>query len=203
MKKLNILFCVLIIILSCNFVFSQQIEKPLVNLSNCFNMTITVDQTDGNTTSPLSFNGCSQTDVDTWFCNCYSTDNHNFSLIMQSDNTILRSPRVYDVKIREQYFTYRTNPITLNVDDWGDYVDLGDVDYEVINRRPQPEVRYVDKIKLVNNTVYVDRVKEVVKEVPILQQINSTVFVENTTRLDECNNELARLQTENTLLRTC
>lgn len=194
MKKLNILICVLITILCCNFVLSQQIEKPLVNLSNCYNMTISVSLQEGNE-SAISFNGCTKTDDNEWFCNCYTTENKNFSLIMQTDDKILRSPRRYDVNIKEQYFTYRTNPISLNVDDWGDYVDLGDVDYEIINRRPQAEIRYVDRVKLVNNTVYVDRIKEV----QVLREINNTVLVENTTRVDACNAELTKLQTENTM----
>lgn len=150
MKKLILILLLFTTIISVSAVMT---EKPLgINITNCYNVSIKVEQLQGKETL-LTFNNCPYVGDWTWNCNCFNTEGKNFSLVMQTDDLELREPRVYNMKIKATYFNFKRQTINQNVDDYGDYFDLSDTDYETIGTS-------FEKYIYVNNTVYVNRTVE-------------------------------------------
>lgn len=169
------MFWLCLSILAITSVHATIIDKPLINISNCFNVTVNADLTSGNT-SYIAFSGCSFLGNDSWFCNCFSSDNHNYTLIMQTDNTILRDSRDYRITLDARLYAFEKDRLRFKVNDWGDYIDLGDVVNDSFgDTREKVEVPiYVDRVvyqdKIVDHNIYVDKI----------------VYVENTSKIDSC-----------------
>jgi hypothetical protein len=174
--------CFWIIICLCiTSVHAVVIDKPLLNVSNCYNLTVSAVLMAGNI-SPISFSGCSFLGNDSFFCNCYSIDNRNWSLIMQTDNTILRESREYKITVNALVYSFEKDRLRFRIDDWGDYLDLGDIVNESLGDTREKII--IKDIVYVNNTVFQDRI---VYQDKIVEKI---VYVENTSKVDSCLNEL-------------
>ena len=88
---------------------------------------------------------------------------------MVSDGAVIRDVRNYDVSISANVFKFTKKSARLNVDDWGDYVEvLGDTSKLNNSDLLEPEVKIV--------------IRNVTKEVPIY--INNTVYINNVSYIN-------------------
>ena len=189
-------YYIFFLLLFIPFVNAAIVDKPLVNISNCYNFSLNVDLRSGIDV-PISFNGCSQTGSRTWFCNCYSSNNADYHLVMRTDDTILREKRDYRFTIEALVYDFKDDEINLRVEDWGDYIKfrsntehLGD-DYEII------EIPV-----FINKTVYVDRLVNV--SVPIyINNISERIVYVNQTQVVEIENvtKVKKLEESNYLIK--
>lgn len=183
----------LLFILSIGLVNAVAVEKPLLNVSNCYNLTITADLERGVET-PIYFTGCTKTDTNKWFCDCFKVDKTDYLLVMWTDNTILRDERRYQIDIDAQVYNYNLDNINFRVDDWGDYIDLGRADLTHIGDNIKtikvPEIIYINK------TIYEDRI---INDT-IYQDVINTVYIENTTQIELLNNNITELNNRTSTL---
>lgn len=181
-----LMFLFMLCIAFVDSVSATTIYKPLVNISNCYNLTVSVDLHNG-VEVPIEFPGCSLVSTNEWFCKCFTTDNKVWELGMYTDNTILREKRDYRISIKGMVYDLKENEGNLRVNDWGDYTEVNDNGMDNYGEQDDIRVEYVDKFIQVNNTVYVDKIINNVTYVDKLIYVdrNITTYIENTTRIDE------------------
>jgi hypothetical protein len=186
-KNYIILFLVLAMI---PIVSATVINKELITISDCYNITIHAELTSGVAT-PISFSGCPLSATNTWQCSCI-TDG-DFKLIMQTDDAIVRKERRYKISINYTQYDFVKSKDSFTVKDYGDYIDNTGTDINSI----AGDVEYIDKIVYVNYTKYVDRNNTVtVNNTVYVDKIN-TVTVENITRVQLLEQDVATLNSKN------
>ena len=167
------------------------LDKDLFNVSNCFNLTVEPVLVGGNgSLGVVGFSGCSNQGGDVWFCNCYRVDGVPFHLVMQSDGTILREPRVYDLRLRVNYFSFKVSRQSVTVEDWGDYVDregLVEATEDFNFKKSPSEFVVVNRtVEVLRNvTVFEDRVVYQDRLVEVFRNVTVEVPWENTSRVLE------------------
>lgn len=174
----NVYLIGLLLILSISLVSAKddgKSSKQLVEIFDCFNVTVKYSLTDGNTT-PIYFDGCSDKGSNTWFCDCKGYTN-GFNLTMRTDRSILRDPREYDISIDYVLYNFYSNSDDFEVEDWGDYVEVNGESIKYTNSSTKCK-NSVDII-YINKTVEVIEYRNRTVEVP--------VYLENTSKIDECN----------------
>lgn len=163
------------------------VNKELLQIENCYNVTIHYQQESGNV-SDLTFTGCKNLGNYTWTCDCRYISEYN--LTMSSDGAILKKPRVYEFDV--QYRTYDIIKFsdTFTVKDYGYEIDISGMKTEELGK----DIEYIETIVYVNQTVYkdkiVNRTVEVIKEVP----------VDNLTTITRLNGDITELRNNNTAL---
>lgn len=164
------------------------IGKFILNIPNCYNVTIDVTQQTGNTTIP-TFDGCTQTTSNThWYCDCHNIV--GFNLTMHTADTQLseRDARWYEIDVSYTQYQLNTSIAQLHVEDWGNQAlahgtpeNMGgcsDVVY-------LPQIQYVN-ITTPGKTIYVDR----------NITVEHTTTVEDNTKILALTNNLTTCQAE-------
>ncbi len=179
------------------------VDKPLnISIENCFSVSIDVELEEGSH-SDIGFVGCKKLSSKEFSCNCLNKDNNNFSVIMRTDNTLIRNIRHYDLYISVEYFDVYRKTLSVDVEDGGDYYKEYQKDWREVTNKAK---RFI-KIEYVNNTVYKDRVVEVIKERivyedriinnTVIEYVNITEYIENKTNIEILEE---RIKTKNSLL---
>ena len=186
-----IIASLIIIVLSCQLSSATLINKQLFNISDCYNLTVTIDLIDGNVSpSGFGFYGLSQQSDASFSGSCFSSNDDNWSLVLQSDNGILRDPRVYNIHVKANVFSFKKRSMNFNVNDWGDYVDLGDLNLSNIGKSLVQDLQIVyinntivvndtvEKVVYQNRTFYQDRIVYVNQSVPVekIVYVNQTII---------------------------
>lgn len=183
-KNYIIMFLVLAMI---PIVSATVIDKELITISDCYNITIHAELTSGVAT-PISFSGCPLSDVNTWQCSCITTV-RDFRVIMQTDDAVVRKERRYKISINYTQYDFVKSKDSFTVKDYGDYIDNTGNDINSI----AGDIEYIDNIVYVNTTEYVDRI---VNNTVYVDKIN-TVTVENITRVQLLEQDVATLNSKN------
>jgi hypothetical protein len=156
------------------------INKELVDIDNCYNLTVTYELTNGNTT-PVSFVGCTDKGSNTWFCDCKTTIG-TYTLTMSTDGAVIKKDRKYKMTI--DYYVYDLNKESngFTVIDAGTDASVSGKNLEDLGR----VVEYIDVPIYINKTIYVDKIIEK----PVYVDVPRDVYIENTTRIDILRNNL-------------
>lgn len=191
-KKFLLLTFLSVILLGFSFsdVSAVLVNKPLnISVANCYSVNISVNLEMGRETD-LRFVGCDKINNNAFNCRCLNSANNNFSLIMQSDNAIVRDLRDYDIYVSANYFDVKRKTMSVIVTDGGDYYEVSAKDWVERN-----QAKYVEKLvyvnQTINNTIFQDRIVYVpeIRNVTIEHNntlyVNVTQFVENTTRVNQ------------------
>jgi hypothetical protein len=182
----------MVVVLFC-VVSVSALDKDLFNVSNCFNLTVEPVLVSGNgSLGNIGFSGCTWQVGGVWFCNCYTGTSLPYHLVMQTDGTILREPRVYDLRLRVNYFSFKVSHQSVTVEDWGDYVDregLVEATEDFSFKRSPLEFVVVNRtVEVLRNvTVFEDRVVYRDRLVEVLRNVTVEVPWENTSKVDELN----------------
>lgn len=199
--KTKLIFLTLILLLSITIVEAAPkwdanlLDRPLMNVKNCFNLTVHYELTDG-VAVPVYFSGCTDRGNGTWFCNCREDDN-SYTLVMRTDKTMVRDAREYDIDVEGYIYSFYKDDVSYRVLDWGDYTEINgkqvnnlgkDGEGECTNADPEE----VEKIVYVNQTVEVEKIVE--KLVP------QEVRVEDNTKILALTNQVSELEANNTAL---
>lgn len=170
---------------------SGTIDKDILTIYNCYNLTVSYQRTSGNVT-PVYFKNCNNLGDNTWNCNCRDTVG-DYHLIMQNSGVDLVKERDYKIIVNYSYYDISNANTKFIVRDWGDSFDIRGNDLEDLGKA----YIIVDKIIYVNQTVFVDKIVE--KEVPVNVPVDKIVYVdnyiENTTITDACNAQVDRDKT--------
>lgn len=190
-NKLKILLLSLMLILLTTTVSAGMMDKQLMTIENCYNLTVHYELTDGVTT-PINFKDCTDKGNSTYFCNC-RRDEGVYNLIMQTDNAIIRDAREYEISVTGYTYSFYKDKENFKVLDWGDYIDnknkhprdfgqdsttcdSGEIEYVYVNQTIET---------IVNKTIEVP--VEVFKE-KIVER-NITIQVDNTTMITTLKNQ--------------
>ena len=172
-------------------------EKPLnISIPNCYNVNITVSLEQGERTE-LQFTGCNKINDNKYTCPCHNLDNNNFSIIMQTDNTIIRDIRQYDIFLTVTYMELNKKTLNINVEDGGDYYNT--------NKNEWTDYKKIPKIEYKNITVYIPeyinqtQIQYIDRNITInnteIQYVNQTIYKENTTQIKELKEENIQFRT--------
>lgn len=162
-------------------------DKPLMNVEDCYNLTVHYELTSGVATG-VAFSGCTFIGNDSWFCNCRS-DSGSYNLIMQTDNSIIREARKYKVDVSGYVYSFYKDKVSFRVLDWGDYIDNKNTHLDDFgsDKTSSNSVCSSDvQVVYINNTI--TKVVNQTVEVPV--EVIKEVVVENTSRLDALNTSL-------------
>jgi hypothetical protein len=172
------LIYLILILYSLNTVYA--IDKILLNIPDCYNVTVKhIDLYSGNKTS-ITFNGCILYN-NTWTCNCAGINDYNLTL--QSDNTPLYYNDIRKYHFIIQYtsyaFSYFNDSIYATDDGLG--LDINSENNVGIGQniiyRDVPYYLYTDKV--INNITY----KNVT--VYVNKNVTQIVYKDNITKIDE------------------
>jgi hypothetical protein len=192
MKKI-IIFIAMLILLSMA-VQGTMVNKALnITIQDCYSVNISIELDEGKP-SPIEFVGCDKIDSENFYCKCLNKDNNNFSVILRTDNAMVRDIRYFDIYINAHYFEVYRKTMSVDVEDGGEYYKSRNDSWDERDNK----VKKLVQIKYVDNIVYEDRVVEVEKIVykdrivnnTIIEYVNKTLYinnteyVENTTRIE-------------------
>jgi len=193
--KYKTLLLLILMCLTIGIADAVIVDKPLnITVSNCYSVNISAEQTSG-VISDVSFVGCDKIDTTNFICKCWNNENKNFTLIMRSDNAIVRNIREYDIYLSVKYFETYKKTMSVSVEDGGDYYETTNTSWN------DKDIKY--KIKevpvYINQTVYVDKIVEVPKEVMVYRNITvqNITYIENVTRINDLEKEVKFKQTVN------
>lgn len=194
----QIYFCMVILMLLPVLSEAKLVNKPLnISIENCYSVDIYVDLEEGAETN-IEFVGCKKIVPNEFHCDCLNEDNNNFSIVMRTDNIMVRDIRYYDIDISARYFDVYRKRLSVDVEDGGEYHEESQETWREMTDKNKRliKIEYVN----VNNTIYEDRIVEVVKEKIVYEErivnnivieyVNKTEYVENTTRIEELEKEL-------------
>lgn len=170
------------------------LDRPLINVTNCYNLTIHYELTDGVAT-PVSFIGCTDKGNGDWSCNCREDDNL-YTVIMRTDKSIIRDPREYDIDIDGYVYDFYEDSISFRVLDWGDYTEvkgkrLNDLGSDSADDNDNT---CSDRVEV----IYLNRTVEKIVEVPV--ETIREVRVEDTVKINVLNQKITTLSANNTAL---
>lgn len=153
-----------------------------INITNCWNATITLEQEEGAPTE-VGFKGCTKQTDGTYQCNCYNTANDPFWIIIVSDGNIIREAREYEIKVDSHIMQLKERELEFDIKDWGDYIDNAT---NIKSKLVSNDTKYIEVPVYINKTV-----EKIVKE---YKYINTTEYIkeyyENTTKIEEYRREL-------------
>ena len=181
------------ILLCLPLVHAGVVEKPLnISVANCYNITIHTNLIEGDEVDQ-SFTGCSKVDNNNFYCNCFNTNNDNFSVIMQTSDYPVHTLRNYKVEIDAITYSLKGKSMTATVEDAGDYYDLNRDDWRTMGIIYSPQLTpiyinntvYKDRVEYVDRIVYQDKNTTVPVYINSTEYINVTQYVENTTRINK------------------
>ena len=166
------------------------VNKPLnISVENCYSVDITVELEDGKE-SPIGFVGCTKESSDKFHCDCLNKENENFSIVMRTDNVMVRDIRYYDVYISAKYFDTFRKTMSVDVEDGGEYYEQ---DQKSWRERSNKAKEYI-KVEYVNTTIYEDRIVEVTVEkivyedkivnVTVVEYVDVVEYIENATKVN-------------------
>lgn len=186
MNKYYILLFVLLFV-----PFVSALDKPLAKVYNCYNVSISLEQNDGAPVG-VDFKDCSNRGNGLYECAC-NLDSKVFAVVMVSDGAVIRDVRNYDVSISANVFRFTKKSTVLNVDDWGDYIEvLGDTSKLNNSDLLEPEVKIIirnitkEVPVYINRTVYIQNITYINREIEVNKTIehNNTVYVNTTCEKD-------------------
>lgn len=188
MRYDKIIIIILALIINIVIVNATIIDKPLnISISNCFNISIESHLIAG-IDNGLSFKDCSRIDANNFICNCLSSDNHNFSLVMQTDNYPVHEYRDYSFYITANYFNINKKTIEVSSEDYGDYYDVYNKSWNEKNPK-----NIIEKIVYINNTVYQNKTNYIPQIKEMIIEHNNTIYM-NETQYKEFNNKIDKLR---------
>jgi hypothetical protein len=183
--KFKLIIFVLFMFSSLYVVNAVMVDKPLnISISNCYSVNISAELTEG-TNGDIQFVGCDKVDDVNFNCKCLSVDNNNFSVVMRTDNALIRNIRWFDVHLNVKYFDTFRKTMDFGVEDGGDYFVSSpeswvDRDKKVIIKEVPV---YINKTVYLNNTIEISKEKIIYQDRNIT--INNTIYIANTTKIDK------------------
>lgn len=164
-------------------------DSTLKIISNCYNVTVDVELSSGNYTD-VSFNDCSKSGRYHFDCKCRDYT-QPFKLVMKTDSKY--AERFYKLDIEYNTYQLTTYNGVKIVKDRGTFSTItGYMDEGKENIITQPV--YIEN----NNTIIVEKIINVSQPI----YIDSPVYFENTSKLDDLSLSYALLKNENSYLRT-
>lgn len=170
---------VLMLILSISLAIA--IDKPILQIKNCFNVSIDDSLLQGNYTS-ISFKDCSKVNS-IWYCDCHNVGGL-FNLTMQTDGSNLgsRDWRYYRFDIDYNTYTLDHSQGSLLLVDYGSWFNIKSNGIEYLGQNTVE----------VHDIVYQDRevFRDVIKNVYVDRNITVIEYIENTSKIDDLTIEL-------------
>jgi hypothetical protein len=191
MKRIII---VSIIMLALCFILTTPVSgityanKNILEIDNCYNVTVKYTQTDGNITG-LTFPNCKNIYNTTWNCDCRNTIG-TYTLVMSSDATILKKARKYDFTIDYMVYDISEESKNFNVKDYGYDIDVSGIQTTDLGR----VVEYIDVPVYINQTVYKDKI--INRTVEVIKEVQ----VDNPVTINRLNGDITELRNNNTAL---
>ena len=161
------------------------INKEIVTIDNCYNLTIKYDLVKGNST-PITFIGCKDIGSSTWFCDCKNNWNE-YNLTMQTDGTPLKKPREYNMVLNAYIYDITKSRDTFTVKDYGYDSDIDGFELDDLGK----DIQYIEVPIYINQTIYKDRI------VNNSQEVVKTVYREDVQKVSQLNLQINELNKTN------
>lgn len=162
---------------------STAIDREILTISNCYNISLRVKQTEGVKVTP-SFKDCTDEGSGYWSCDCHDTEDYN--LIMRTDGESIDEDRYYDITLTYYLYDLNKEKNSFTVRDRGNDVSTSGENIEDLGK----DIVVVEKPIYINQTVYQDR------PVDRLVYVDKIVNIENLTKVKLLQENITSLQQE-------